>query len=239
MLEKLRSPMTAGHLILAATAVTASITLYCLVYTRFAGNPETVADAAGWAMVNVLPWLFAFELGKRQAPIWSKLLVVGAATAVSLTLGGVLGHGEAFGFELVRRIPAALLVLALFAATSLPTRRERAAAAATPGELPLCAETIDWVGAAGNYVELHGRGRVIVHRAPLSLVEAQLAPRGFIRVHRSTLVRRDTILRVRPLDIVLRDGTMLKTGSRYRAGLGSQFFVPSSPKAGEPERIVR
>jgi hypothetical protein len=33
-------------------------------------------------------------------------------------------------------------------------------------------------------------------------------------------VRRDSIARIRPADVILLDGTSLKTGKRFRAGLG-------------------
>src|SRR5918993_874819 len=51
--------------------------------------------------------------------------------------------------------------------------------------------------------------------------EQALADHGFVRIHRSTLVRRDRIARVRPEDVVLADGTHLKIGKRYRASLAA------------------
>ena len=45
------------------------------------------------------------------------------------------------------------------------------------------------VSSAGNYVEFVLRdGRRLLMRSPLSALEAELAPRGFVRVHRSWLV---------------------------------------------------
>ncbi len=45
------------------------------------------------------------------------------------------------------------------------------------------------VASAGNYVEFMLRdGRKLLMRSPLSAMEAELAPRGFVRVHRSWLV---------------------------------------------------
>jgi hypothetical protein len=45
------------------------------------------------------------------------------------------------------------------------------------------------VASAGNYVEFVLRdGRKLLMRSPLSAIEAELAPRGFVRVHRSWLV---------------------------------------------------
>jgi DNA-binding LytR/AlgR family response regulator len=86
-------------------------------------------------------------------------------------------------------------------------------------ELPLSVDQIDWIAAAGNYVEIRGAGRTLIRRMPLSAVERELDGRGFVRIHRSRLVRRDRIVRVRPDDVILLDGTSLKIGKRYRAAL--------------------
>ncbi len=87
------------------------------------------------------------------------------------------------------------------------------------GQLPLCPSQVDWVSAAGNYVELRSGGRAVLHRAPISHVQAELERHGFVRIHRSILVRRERIARVRPNDVILHDGTCLKTGKRYRSSL--------------------
>jgi DNA-binding LytR/AlgR family response regulator len=49
---------------------------------------------------------------------------------------------------------------------------------------------VRWIGAAGNYVELHLPDRVVLHRVALAHLEQRLDPRDFFRVHRRTLVRR-------------------------------------------------
>ncbi len=233
MIERLNTPLRTSHAIAAAIALSGAIALYCLAYTALAGGAESPAQAFSWALVNVLPWAAALEAGKRYRQIGPKALVLGGALAASLALGIAFGLWGGFGFEMVRRIPALLAVASLLAALALSASR-RPAPAAAPLRLPLPPDRIDWIAAAGNYVELHGCGRVLLHRAPLSLVESELQSRGFVRVHRSTLVRRDHIARVRPLDLVLRDGTVLKIGKRYRARLGGGNFVPSSLRSGEP-----
>lgn len=82
---------------------------------------------------------------------------------------------------------------------------------------------IDQAVAAGNYVELHWRGRRLLHRATLGAVEANLGE-AFVRIHRSRLVRRDAIRRVtvdRSGDFAVElDGGAVARGSRrYRAAL--------------------
>jgi LytTr DNA-binding domain len=217
MLDALSIPLKPHQLALAAIATVAAVTLYCLSYAALSGRAESPLDAAVWALVNVLPWLAAFELAKWAPTAAGKAAFLAAALFVSLALDvGLSPQSFEWTFELVRRLPALLLTASLLA---LAGRRERRAAAAQPLALPLAPAQLDWVAAAGNYVELHAGGRTLLHRAPLSRVEAQLSRHGFVRVHRSILVRRDRIARVRPVDVVLHDGTSLRTGSRYRAAL--------------------
>lgn len=40
--------------------------VYCLLYTALSGEAESPIEAALWAVVNVLPWLIAFEAAKRS-----------------------------------------------------------------------------------------------------------------------------------------------------------------------------
>lgn len=81
-----------------------------------------------------------------------------------------------------------------------------------------------WVEAAGNYVELHRGGGGLLHRASLSEMERRLQSAGFVRIHRSRLVRREAVADVesRPTgDFVvrLRDGRELAGSRRYRRPL--------------------
>lgn len=47
---------------------------------------------------------------------------------------------------------------------------------------------VQWVEAAGNYVELHRSGAPVLHRASLTGMERRLSDAGFVRIHRSFLV---------------------------------------------------
>jgi hypothetical protein len=81
-----------------------------------------------------------------------------------------------------------------------------------------------WVEAAGNYVELHRGGAGLLHRASLSEMERQLRSAGFVRIHRSRLVRREAIeaIESKPTgDFVvrLRGGRELAGSRRYRRPL--------------------
>lgn len=74
-------------------------------------------------------------------------------------------------------------------------------------------EQIDWVGAAGNYVELHIGPKSHLIRKTMNALEAKLDPHRFLRVHRTAIVNVERIKELRPHygdhRIVLFDGTQL------------------------------
>lgn len=83
---------------------------------------------------------------------------------------------------------------------------------------------IDWIGSAGNYVEISWEGGPpLLHRTTLSALAEQLGP-GFVRIHRSRLVRRENVLRVETdksgdFRVRLISGETLRGSRRYRSGL--------------------
>jgi hypothetical protein len=83
---------------------------------------------------------------------------------------------------------------------------------------------IDQATAAGNYVEIPWRGRVLLHRTTLAALEQAWAPHGFVRIHRGTLVRMASVVRVETLrsgdfQAELADGALVRGSRRYRAAL--------------------
>lgn len=83
---------------------------------------------------------------------------------------------------------------------------------------------VAWVEAAGNYVELHRGDTTILHRASLSQMERQLEGAGFVRIHRSRLVRRGAVAQVESKPsgdylVRLADGRELARSRRYRRPL--------------------
>ena len=219
MLALLRDPLPPARLALLSAGIAAAVAIYCLGYTALAGRPETVPQAFGWAIVNVLPWIPALEFAKRAERWGGVALALGAGLTASLLLGFILdGASGSVGFDAWRRVPALAAVAAAVVALRWSNARTRRAA---NDPLPLLPRQIDWVRAAGNYVELRSGGRTIVHRASISAAERDLAEHGFVRIHRSILVRRDRIARIRPQDVVLVDGTQLKIGKRYRSDLAA------------------
>ena len=218
MLDTLRRPLPLPMLLAGVAAAALLVAIYCLGYTALAGRPESFGSALGWAVANICPWLLAIEGGKRAANWPAALAALAAALIGSVALGYMLSvSGDPLPFELWRRVPALAATAALVALLRSQIGRRKA----NGGAIPLLPRQIDWVQAAGNYVELRASGQTIVHRGSMSAVERDLAGHGFVRIHRSTLVRRERIARVRPHDVILTDGTHLKIGKRYRATLNS------------------
>lgn len=87
---------------------------------------------------------------------------------------------------------------------------------------------IIWVNGAGNYVELHfsQSSTPILHRETMKNIEQQLKPEGFVRIHRSTLVRKQAISELMPTDsgdykVKLKNNTFLNLSRRYKGCLES------------------
>ncbi len=86
----------------------------------------------------------------------------------------------------------------------------------------LSVDDIQRISAAGNYIEVHARGKVHLIRDTLTTFIAQLDASEFLRVHRSHVVRIDFIVEMRPMfhgdyELVLRDGQTLALSRRYKA----------------------
>ena len=83
---------------------------------------------------------------------------------------------------------------------------------------------IDWVEAAGDYVTIHAAGKSHLVRDSLRNIETRLAPHGFLRIHRSILVKLATIRELVAKDsgdheVVLHDGTVLRLSRNYKDAL--------------------
>jgi two-component system, LytTR family, response regulator len=91
-------------------------------------------------------------------------------------------------------------------------------------------EDIHWIGAAGNYAEVHTAGRALLIDESLASLAARLPKRDFARVHRATIVRLDTIAEARSGshgDGVLRlaNGVELRISRRYREAVWTYLDV--------------
>ena len=61
-------------------------------------------------------------------------------------------------------------------------------------------DDIDWVDAAGDYMCVHAKGVTHIMRSTLKTLMSRLDPEKFKRIHRSTVVNLDRIVKVTPLN---------------------------------------
>jgi two-component system LytT family response regulator len=83
---------------------------------------------------------------------------------------------------------------------------------------------IGWMKASGNYVEVHAGSEMFLHRERLRVLERQLDPAEFVRIHRSIIVQRTAVKELRPLaagdySVLLAGGELLRLSRTYRAAL--------------------
>lgn len=80
---------------------------------------------------------------------------------------------------------------------------------------------IDWIDAAGDYMCVHVKGITLIMRTTMKELEEQLDPLVFQRVHRSTIVNLDRVLKVSShingeFHLTLSCGTSLKMSRSYK-----------------------
>jgi two-component system LytT family response regulator len=90
---------------------------------------------------------------------------------------------------------------------------------------------IDWIEAAGVYVNLHIGGKETLYRAALNELAARLDPMRFVRVHRSAIVNIESILHLEPIahgefEAVLRDGSRPRISRTFRNQLEKRLGQP-------------
>ena len=83
------------------------------------------------------------------------------------------------------------------------------------------ADEVDWIGAEGNYVNLHVGRETHLLRETMSHLATKLDPEKFVRIHRSTIVNVDRVKELQPLFsgdyvAILHDGTQLNLSRAYR-----------------------
>ncbi len=88
-------------------------------------------------------------------------------------------------------------------------------------EFLIAAADVEWLQAAGNYVNLRVRGHDYPLRSTIAGIEARLDPARFHRIHRSYIVNLDQIASIEPLEsgdarVRLKDHSILPCSRRYR-----------------------
>lgn len=82
------------------------------------------------------------------------------------------------------------------------------------------AEDIDWIAAAGDYVELHCGPRHHLLRETMNSIEQKLDPAKFLRIHRSRIVRLTCVRELHAMEnreflVKLSDGSEHRSSRRY------------------------
>ncbi|MEO8176564.1 MAG: LytTR family DNA-binding domain-containing protein [Sphingomicrobium sp.] len=232
LIERVRTaPQRGPALIAAIVIVWVAGAAYCSGYEALQSGFDNWPGSLLWSAAAVLPWLALFEWSKtaagqrttRRSLRLAMALIATAAASLALEFGiDVLsGHEMAtLGLSLLRRLPAigACLLLILWSRARLAADED----AARDESLSAMAQSIDWVSAADNYVELHIAGRTLMRRMTLRQAEQALAAHGFIRIHRRFLVNRARIDRFGSDGermIRLADGGELPVGRAFAANL--------------------
>jgi len=83
-----------------------------------------------------------------------------------------------------------------------------------------------WVESFGNYARVHTKTARYIHRATMAQLTEQLAPLGFVRIHRTAIVNVARIVRVKPAgsgqyEVHLDTNLRLRVSRTYRANLPS------------------
>jgi two-component system LytT family response regulator len=86
------------------------------------------------------------------------------------------------------------------------------------------AADVDWIEGLGDYAGLHVGSKTHLIREALTSLETRLDRQQFVRIHRSTIVQLERIVRVDPSVnrdalITLRDGKSLRLSRTYRSRL--------------------
>ena len=89
------------------------------------------------------------------------------------------------------------------------------------------AEEVDWIEAVGDYAQLHVGTQTYLVRETMTTLAAELDAR-FLRIHRSFIVNTNCIRELHSLfngeyNVILHDGTELKSGRSYREQLRQYF----------------
>jgi len=82
------------------------------------------------------------------------------------------------------------------------------------------ADDVEWIGAAGDYVELHVSGRSYLLSETMQSLEQRLDPAHFLRIHRSRIVQARNILELRSIEnrefvVLLSDGSEHRSSRTY------------------------
>lgn len=125
---------------------------------------------------------------------------------------------------IVSRVRGEAKAIAIGEDQQVPEKPERLLVKKIGKEFIIRIEDIEWVEAAGNYMNLHIDSHVYPLRETMANLESKLDANKFARIHRSTIVNLDHIKEIQLLDsgdyeVILNNQKVLKLSRRYREKL--------------------
>ena len=213
---------------------------YCLAHGLFSDDVINLPRTLAWAVTTTLPWVCAWEGLKRLRtrpvqplrPLLSALILIAAfavCAASEYVLAAIYPVDAAPFVQILYRLLPIPLGIAVAAMLLQPKARvapkepllERMLNVPTrDGVLTVCPRDVEYVKAAGNYVELATSDRTLLMRMTLQELSEQLRGLGFVRVHRSVLVN---ALHVRSIRRGPRGRRVVTVRSGAQLPIGRQF----------------
>lgn len=205
---------------------------YPLHFDTWRGRlPLYLAASVGWSLLHVLGMVgirklaYAMQGGNYDFGNWPRELLYEYLKDALTFAGMVLAiHGYRM---LLRRLQGeARLLDAPDAGPPVEPidRPERFLVRKLNREFLIATGDIEWLQAAGNYVNLRVAGRDYPLRSTIAAIQARLDPQRFRRVQRSYIVNIDHVASIEPLDsgdarVHLKDGASVPCSRRYRDAL--------------------
>lgn len=217
-LRAITMPLPPAHFAAVGSALAVASAGYCVAHGLVAGSDVDPPLSLAWGAAETLPWWCAWEGMKRTRAASKRWLFVPALLIAALTIASLLDFALSATFfpdnlsipELFySRAPVALVlgIAAVLLETPRPTvTAPNPDARGSPpagtmqlriptrqGIVTLAPADIDYIRAAGNYVELVAGARTLLMRATLHELAERMDAAGFIRIHRGVLVNRDRV----------------------------------------------
>ena len=212
---------------------------YCLAHGLIGNDVICLPRTAAWAVTSTLPWVCAWEGLKRlrakptqtQFLLMAAILIaaLGASVAAEYALAAIYPVDAASLAQITYRllpIPLAIGVAAMLLQPKAEQPNEKPVEPVLniptrDGVLAVRAGDVEYVKAAGNYVELITGDRTLLMRTTLQELSGQLSGMGFVRVHRSVLVNTLHVLAVRRGP---RGRRIVRVRSGAQLPVGRQFY---------------
>lgn len=186
------------------------------------GWPATLAAHLALSLPLVLA--HALWLAGSRAALFAAM---GGAYRFDWSVGQLLFEWRKDALTLVALAGVGWLLDRLFAPPPVPApppRGYRLAVKDGGRTLLLAPDEISHASSAGNYVELATVHGAVLHRVTLAALADELAPHGFVRIHRTHLVRAGAVMTVSSegsgdFAVTLAGGISLPGSRRYRSAL--------------------